>query len=88
MKCRLGTVRRNLNYPDNARDKEVQGTVEVQFIVDTLGRVSGVVAISGPDELRAEAVRVISKSGKWTPALHNGKRVKSYKRQSIVFRIE
>jgi len=41
-------------------------------------------AISGPEELRAEAVRVIKKSGKWTPAVQNGRQVKSYKKQPIV----
>ncbi|MFL5748594.1 MAG: energy transducer TonB, partial [Niastella sp.] len=49
---------------------------------------SDVEAISGPNELRAEAVRVIKKSGKWTPAVQNGRQVKSYKKQPIVFRLE
>ncbi len=43
--------------------------------------------MSGPAELRAEAVRVIKKSGKWTPAVQNGHHVKSYKKQPIGFRI-
>lgn len=81
-------LQRNMNYPEHAQINEIQGTVIVQFIVDTSGNVSQVVAISGPEELRAEAVRVISKSGKWTSAIQNGRKVKSYKRQPIVFRVE
>jgi len=50
--------------------------------------VSDVEAISGPNELRAEAVRVIKKSGKWTAAVQNGRQVKSYKKQPITFRLE
>lgn len=81
-------LNRNLRYPQEAIDNEVQGAVVVQFIVDKEGNVSEVEAISGPQELRAEAVRVIKKSGKWTPAVQNGRQVKSYKKQPIVFRLE
>jgi protein TonB len=81
-------LNRNLRYPQEAIDNEVQGAVVVQFIVDREGNVSDVEAISGPQELRAEAVRVIKKSGKWTPAVQNGRQVKSYKKQPIVFRLE
>ena len=81
-------LNRNLRYPQDAIDNEIQGTIVVQFIVDKEGMVSDVEAISGPKELRDEAVRVIKKSGKWTPAVQNGRQVKSYKKQPIVFRLE
>jgi protein TonB len=81
-------LNRNLRYPQDAIDNEIQGTVVVQFIVDKEGMVSDVESISGPKELRDEAVRVIKKSGKWTPAVQNGRQVKSYKKQPIVFRLE
>jgi periplasmic protein TonB len=79
---------KTLRYPQEAQDQEIQGAVVVQFIVDRGGNVSDVEAISGPAELRDEAVRVIKKSGKWTPAVQNGRQVKSYKKQPIVFRLE
>jgi periplasmic protein TonB len=75
-------------YPQKAQEEFIQGAVVVKFIVATDGNVSGVEAVSGPEELRAEAVRVISKSGKWTPAIQNGRNVKSYKLQAIHFRLE
>lgn len=81
-------LNKNLRYPQDAIDNEIQGTVVVQFIVDKGGNVSDVEAISGPKELREEAVRVIKKSGSWTPAVQNGRQVKSYKKQPIVFRLE
>ncbi|MBO9200475.1 MULTISPECIES: energy transducer TonB [Niastella] len=80
-------LNRSLRYPQEAIDMEIQGTVVVQFIVDKEGNVSEVQALSGPEELRSEAVRVIKKSGKWTPAVQNGHKVKSYKRQPIGFKI-
>ena len=81
-------LNKNLRYPQDAIDNEIQGTIIVQFIVDKAGVVSDVEAISGPNELRDEAVRVIKKSGQWTPAVQNGRQVKSYKKQPIVFRLE
>jgi protein TonB len=61
----------------------------VQFIVDKEGNVSDVQAISGPEQggLREEAIRVIKKSGKWTPALQNGRYVKAYRRQPVTFQV-
>ena len=81
-------LNKNLRFSQEAIDNEIQGAVVVQFIVDQEGNVSNVEAISGPEELRAEAVRVIKKSGQWTPAIQNGRKVKSYKRQPIIFRLQ
>jgi protein TonB len=81
-------LNKNLHYPDEALNMEIQGTVMVQFVVDQQGNVSDVQAVSGPTEggLREEAVRVIKKSGKWTAAIQNGRQVKSYKRQPVGFK--
>ncbi len=81
---------KTLHYPDEAINNEIQGTVTVQFIVDKEGNVSDVQAVSGPTDggLRDEAVRVIKKSGTWTPAVQNGRQVKSYKKQPIVFKLD
>jgi protein TonB len=82
-------LNRTLRYPDQARNEGIQGTVMVQFVVDANGMVSDVEALSGPEEggLREEAVRVIKKSGKWVPALQNGRYVRAYRRQPVIFRV-
>jgi protein TonB len=83
-------LNKTFRYPQEAQDNEIQGTVVVQFIVDREGNVSDVEAVSGPSTggLREEAIRVIKKSGKWEPAVQNGRKVKSYKKQPITFRLE
>jgi len=78
---------RKLVYPQQAIDDGKQGTVIVRFIVDKEGNVSDVEALSGPEELRASAVSVIKKSGRWEPAIQNGRKVKSYKSQPITFKL-
>lgn len=81
-------LKRNLRYPQDAQDNGIQGYVVVQFVVDREGNVSQVHAISGPPELRAEAERVIGKSGKWEPAIQNARKVPSYKKQPIGFALQ
>ena len=83
-------LNKTFRYPDDAQNNEIQGVVVIQFIVDKEGNVSDVEAISGPEGggLREEAIRVIKKSGKWNPAVQNGRQVKSYKKQPIVFKLE
>ena len=81
-------LQKNLRYPDEAVNNEIQGAVVVKFIVDKEGAVSDVEAVSGPNELRDEAIRVIKKSGSWTPAVQNGRKVRSYKQQPISFKLE
>ena len=75
-------------YPQEAVEKEIQGTVLLQFIVDRDGSLSEIEALSGPDVLKTEALRVMAKSGKWLPAMQNGIPVKSYKKQPITFRLQ
>ncbi len=83
-------LNKTFRYPQEAQENEIQGTVVVQFIVDKDGNVSDVEAVSGPTNggLRDEAIRVIKKSGKWEPAVQNGRKVKSYKKQPITFKLE
>ena len=83
-------LNKTFRYPESAQETYVQGTVVVQFIVDREGNVSDVEFISGPATggLREEAIRVIKQSGKWEPAIQNGRKVKSYKKQPITFRLD
>jgi protein TonB len=81
-------LNRNLRYPQEAIDNEITGSVVVQFVVDKEGNVSDVEAVSGPEVLCAEMIRVIKKSGKWTPAVQGGRYVKSLKKQPFCIHLE
>ena len=78
---------KSVRYPKDAIAKKLQGTVVVEFIVDTTGKISDVKAISGPKELQAESIRVVKESGSWTSAMNNGRKVKAYKRQPITYKL-
>lgn len=64
-------------------------TVIIQFVVDVEGNVSDVKALTNEGSgMEQEAIRVIKKSGKWTPAIQNGRSVKAYKKQPITFVVQ
>ena len=80
---------KNFHYPDRAVNKEIQGSVRISFIIDEQGNVvEPVVAKSVEYSLDREAMHIISNSGKWEPATHNGRPVLSYKVQPMVFRLD
>ena len=77
---------KTIKYPTNAK---TQGTVTIQFVVETDGSVNSVKAIAGPEGYYAESVRVINvSSGKWIPAQKDGKAVSSVGTQKITYQYE
>jgi protein TonB len=80
---------KNLNYPQRAVDLKIDGTVWILFIVDTEGKITEpVVAKSAEFSMDQESLRMIRNSPLWTPAFQNGRKVKSYKKQPLVFRFQ
>jgi periplasmic protein TonB len=79
----------NLRYPDRALKNEIQGEVAVQFMVDVEGNIDQIDLFKSVEyTLDDEAKRLIIKSPKWAPGMQDGKKVKTYKRQPIIFRLE
>ena len=83
----LRYLQKNLTYPDLAVSNEIQGTVVVQFMVDSSGLAHDISAISGPKELRAESIRLIKNAGFWMPGIVHGKKVNSWKTQPFYFKL-
>ena len=82
-------LERNLQYPDAAVSDETQGVVRVQFVIDTEGNVSDVVALNDPGNgLAEEAIRIIARGPKWIPAEQNNRKVKYRHSQPIIFRLD
>ena len=82
-------LNKNFRYPERALNANIQGQVGVQFIVDTSGKVQDLrIYRSVEFSLDEEALRILRNSPDWKTAMQNGRKVKSYKRQPIVFRTE
>ncbi len=81
-------LRKNLEYPWQARRSNVQGRVLVQFIVDEKGNITEVEVLKGIhagfcedylsaiDLVHQEAVRVMKLSPSWIPGKQKDKAVK------------
>ncbi len=74
------------DYPENARAKGWEGTVKLQILVNTDGRVEDVriVAGSGYAELDQTAQRAV-RSWRFSPALKNGSPVAAWATVPVVF---
>jgi protein TonB len=70
-------VSKRTNYPPEAYENNIKGTVFLTFIVEKDGSVTNVTVLKGVDPLLDnEAVRAISESPKWSPGLQRGQPVR------------
>jgi len=70
-------VRKRTNYPQEAIDNKISGTVILTFIVEKDGSVSNVTILKGVHPLLDdEALKVISESPKWSPGKQRGQPVR------------
>jgi protein TonB len=72
----LEYLRSRIQYPKMAIDFDVQGTVFVQFVVNTTGKISQVKVLKGLGQgCDREAVRVIKSMPAWSPGTQDGHKV-------------
>jgi len=80
-------IANNLKFPAEAKEREIQGTVRLSFVVETDGSVSNIVVVNsvggGCDN---EAIRLLE-STVWLPAEKNEMYVRSSNMQDITFSI-
>jgi protein TonB len=81
-------VKKKMNYPRKAWWDEVESDVQIKLIIEKDGTVSEAHHLNISNYgFEQEAVRLVLKSGKWKPALHRGKPVKSEGLLTINFRL-
>lgn len=79
----------NIKYPNDDKEKGIQGRVIAQFTVTKDGSVINPVIKRGVDpSLDKEALRVISQMPKWNPGKQGGKNVNVIFTLPIIFRLQ
>lgn len=79
----------NLQYPDRALNKHIQGQVIIAFTVDDTGEVRDpFIQRSIEYSLDQAALKLIKDSGNWVPGTKNGEKVKTYKAQPVNFKLQ
>ena len=84
-------LEKNLNPSTPVENGAPEGTykVIVRFIVSKDGSISDVQAETKHGYgMEDEAVKIIKRGPKWTPALQNGRNVNAYRRQPITFLVQ
>ena len=79
----------NINYPPDALENGIEGTVILQFVVTAMGDVSRIVVVRKADPLLdTEAVRVVSLMPRWRPGKQDGNPVAVYFALPVIFNIK
>ena len=66
----------SVKYPASARENNIQGKVEVSFVVTKTGNISNARVVGGVNpSLDREALRVVNSVPPWTPGKQNGENV-------------
>jgi len=83
-----GYLKTEMEYPEEAQKKGIEGRVFVQFTVETDGSLSDIHVVKGIDpDCDGEAVRVLENSPKWIPGSQDGKTVRMKMVQNILFQL-
>ena len=70
-------IRKNVKYPESAKEKGIEGRVYVNFVIDKDGSISDIKVLRGLcKEIDEEAVRVVKAMPKWNPGMQDGEPVR------------
>lgn len=77
------------NVPVRKKAKRGRYMVVIHFIVDKEGEIRDVQPeTSFGHGMEEEVMRIITSGPKWTPAVQNGRKVNSYRRQPVTFVVQ
>lgn len=78
----------NINYPESAKNENIEGRVFINFIVTETGKIEDATILKGVnDAIDAEALRVINAMPNWEPAKKDNVPVKVAFNLPIVFKL-
>jgi TonB family protein len=79
----------NIRYPEAARKDKIEGRVISQFVVNEMGKVTGVKILRGLNaDFDAETIRVLNNMPDWSPGKQGGKNVSVYYTLPITFKLK
>lgn len=78
-----------LVYPKKAIRKKIEGTVYVQFVIDTQGKLKDITVLKSPHPLleKAAVMALMKLTKDWIPRKQKGKPVPVYFNLPIVFKL-
>ena len=84
----LQHIEKNLRYPDEAKKEVIEGTITLEYTIDTNGFVGEIRVIDSDHPLlEDEAIRVIRLMDKWLPSVKEDKPIKTKYKQVFNFKL-
>ncbi len=84
----LKWIAQQIEYPKTCAEKRIEGTVQVEFIINADGKIQDITPIESPDSLlTTEAIRVLKIMPAWKPGLKNGVPVRVKYTLPVTFRL-
>lgn len=81
-------IQKNLEYPEQARERGIEGTAQVRFLIDETGRISNLEIMRGlSQEVEDEVRDLVLGLPALQPAMENGQPTRTRIQWSIPFRI-
>ena len=82
-------VQQNVRFPQIALENGIQGRVVLSFVIEKDGRLTNIQVLQTPDRsLSEEAIRVLSKSPKWSPGKQRNQAVRVKYTLPVDFRVQ
>jgi protein TonB len=86
---RMRFLAANIQYPQQASELGIQGTVYLQFVVDSQGNITDVKIMRGiGGGCEEEALRVVKMMPQWHPGKQNGKAVRVLYTMPVSFKLQ
>ena len=82
-------VQQNIRFPQIALENGIRGRVVLSFVIEKDGRLTNIQVLQSPDRsLSDEAIRVLSKSPKWSPGKQRNQVVRVKYTLPVDFRVQ
>ena len=87
-KAMMEFVTHNIHYPEEAKEKGIEGRVFVGFVIEKDGSINEVKVLKGIGHgCDEEAVRVVKSMPKWKPGMQKGKPVRVHYQMPFFFKL-
>ncbi len=84
----LNFIKKNMVYPQEARENEMQAKIYVKFLIDKNGILKNPMVLNKSDKIfENEAIRIIKKLNTWEAGYLNGQKVDMWYTIPIVFKL-
>ena len=75
--CLIEWLQQNIRYPERAVSLDIEGQVQVQFVVEKDGSISNVAVIKSPHPVLSKAAeKLVQNMGPWSPGIQRGEPVR------------